>query len=76
MNGPRKYLATRPFCRGEPKINFARDLQDCLGILALLALSAPFRICKLQISLAAQETDPVSGHHLESITLEVILNWR
>jgi hypothetical protein len=48
------------------KINFARDLQDRLGILALLALSAPFRICKLQIPLADGETDPVSGHHLES----------
>ena len=35
------------------RINFARDLQDSLGILALLALSAPFRICKLQIPLAA-----------------------
>jgi hypothetical protein len=50
------------------KIDFARDLQDRLGILALLALSAPFRICKLQILLAARETDPVSGHHLESTT--------
>jgi hypothetical protein len=49
------------------KMNFARDLQKRLGILALLALSAPFRICKLQISLAGRETDPVSGHHLESI---------
>jgi hypothetical protein len=48
-------------------MNFARDLQERLGILALLALSAPFRICKLQILLAAAETDPVSGHHLESI---------
>jgi hypothetical protein len=45
--------------------SFARDLQDRLGILSLLALSAPFRICKLQIPLAMQETDPVSGHHLE-----------
>jgi hypothetical protein len=26
------------------EINFARDLQDLWGILALLALSAPFRI--------------------------------
>jgi hypothetical protein len=50
------------------KINFARDLQERLGILALLALPAPFRICKLQIPLAARETDPVSGHHLESIS--------
>ena len=40
--------------------------EDRLGILAFLALSAPFRICKLQIPLAARETDPVSGHHLES----------
>ena len=44
-------------------IIFARDLQERLGILALLALPAPFRICKLQILLAARETDPVSGHH-------------
>jgi hypothetical protein len=44
------------------KINFARDLQDRLGILALLALSAPFRICKLQIPLP-RRFDPVSGHH-------------
>jgi hypothetical protein len=42
---------------------FARDLQERLGILALLALSAPFRMCKLQILLVARETDPVSGHH-------------
>jgi len=49
------------------KIDFARDLQDRLGILALLALSAPFRICKLLIPLVDGETDPVSGHHLESI---------
>jgi hypothetical protein len=39
-----------------------------LGILALLALSAPFRICKLQILLAKRETDPVSGHHLKSVS--------
>jgi hypothetical protein len=52
--------ATRPFW---PKDKFARDLQDRLGILALLALSAPFGICKLQILLAGRETDPVSGHH-------------
>jgi hypothetical protein len=52
-------------------IIFARDLQERLGILALLALPAPFRICKLQIPLAARETDPVSGHHLESMTYEV-----
>jgi hypothetical protein len=49
-----------------------RNLQEIcksvLGILALLTLSASFRICKLQILLAARETDPVSGHHLESIT--------
>src|SRR5271170_4015298 len=50
------------------KIIFARDLQDRLGILALLALSASLRICKSQIPLARRETDPVSGHHLESIT--------
>jgi hypothetical protein len=42
---------------------FARDLQDRLGILALCALFAPFRICKLLILLASRETDPVSGHH-------------
>jgi hypothetical protein len=52
------------------KTNSARDLQDRLGILALLALSAPFRICKLQIPLATRETDPVSGHHLESMIYE------
>ena len=45
------------------QINFARDLQDRLGILALLELPAPFRICKLQIPLATRETDPVSGYH-------------
>jgi len=33
-------------------------------ILALLALSAPFRIYNLQILLAGGETDPVSGHHI------------
>ena len=38
------------------KIDFARDLQDQLSILALLALSAPFRICKLQILLVTRET--------------------
>jgi hypothetical protein len=60
-----KYLFSRlsavpyqPHSR-EQKINFARDLQDRLGILALLVLSAPFRICKLQIPLASRETDPV-----------------
>jgi hypothetical protein len=41
--------------------NFARDLQDRLG---LLALSAPFRICQLQIPLASRETHPVSGYRL------------
>jgi hypothetical protein len=51
-----------PYSRTQ--INFARDLQDRLGILALLSLSAPFRICKLQIPLARRETDPVSGHHI------------
>jgi hypothetical protein len=35
------------------KKKFARDLQERLGILALLALSA-------------RETDPVSGHHILS----------
>jgi hypothetical protein len=50
-----------PHC--EHETNFARDLQERLGILALLALPAPFRICKLQIPFAARETDPVSGHH-------------
>jgi hypothetical protein len=54
------------------EINFARDLQDHLGILALLALSAPFRICKLQIPLVRRETDPASGYHLESITYKSI----
>ena len=49
------------------RLVFARDLQDRLGILTLLALSAPFRICKLQIPLVDRETDPVSGHHLESM---------
>jgi hypothetical protein len=47
--------------RGE----FERDLQERSGILAL---SAPNGICKLQILLAKRETDPVSGHHLESMT--------
>jgi hypothetical protein len=47
-------------------VNFARDLQERLGILALLALSARFRICKLLIPLVDGETDPVSGLHLES----------
>src|ERR1700723_3270098 len=46
--------------------DFARDLQERLGILALLAFSAPCRICKLQIPLAARETDPVSGHRILS----------
>jgi len=40
-------------------------LQDYLSILALLALSAPFRFCKLQIPLTEGETDPVSGHHFQ-----------
>ena len=51
------------YLRELKRMNFARDLQERLGILALLALSAPFRICKFQILLAARETDPVSGHH-------------
>ncbi len=50
--------------------DFARDLHERLGILGLLALSAPFRICKLQIPLLAAETGPVSGNHSESITYE------
>src|ERR1700722_8121389 len=49
--------------RRPSKTNFATDLQERLCILAL---PAHFRICKLQIALAARETDPVSGHHLES----------
>ena len=64
-----KYRRRTPF--EIPLNKFARDLQDRLGILALLALSAPFRICKLQILLATRETDPVSGHHLGSMTYEV-----
>jgi hypothetical protein len=40
------------------KSNFARDLQERLGILALLALPAPFRICKLQILLATGRPIP------------------
>jgi hypothetical protein len=52
---------------------FARDLQERLVILGLFALSAPFRICKLQILLAGRETDPVSGHHLESITYKMAI---
>ena len=63
-----RYLLV-PILRNQ-KMNFARDLRERLGILALLALSAPFRICKLQILLATRETDPVSSHHLESITYE------
>jgi hypothetical protein len=38
-----------PFVKFAEQDKFARDLQDRLGILALLALSAPFRICRLQI---------------------------
>jgi hypothetical protein len=45
-------------------MNLARDLQERLGILALLELSASFRICKLQILFARRENDPVSGHHI------------
>jgi hypothetical protein len=41
----------------------ATDLQDRLGILALLAVSAPFGFCKLMILLAVRETNPASGHH-------------
>ena len=48
------------------RADFARDLQERLGILALFALSAPFRMCKLLIPLLARETDPVSGHHILS----------
>ncbi len=55
-----------PFRYSREQIKFARDLQDRLGILALLALSAPFRFCRLQILLAKRETDPVSGHHILS----------
>jgi hypothetical protein len=66
-------LQAAALCRSEgpsqsSPTKFARDLQERLGILALLVLPAPFRICKLQIPLAARETDPASGHHLESIT--------
>jgi hypothetical protein len=49
---------------GDSESLFARDLQERLGILALCALSAPFRMCNLLIPLATRETDPVSGHHL------------
>jgi hypothetical protein len=45
LSFPRFAASWFPF--RESKDNFARDLQDGLGILALLALSAPFRICKL-----------------------------
>lgn len=57
-----KKLDVASFLEGDNGI-FARDLQERLGILALLALPAPFRICKLQIPLPARETAPVSGHH-------------
>ena len=49
--------------------NFARDLQERLGILALFALLSSFRMCNLLILLVAQETDPVSGHHILTCTL-------
>jgi hypothetical protein len=38
----------------------------CKRVWGFWELSAPFRICKLQIPLARGETDPVSGHHIES----------
>jgi hypothetical protein len=47
---------------------FCKSLQKRFGILALSSLSAPFRICKLLIKLTDGETDPISGHHLESIS--------
>jgi hypothetical protein len=57
-----KKLAAASFLEGDNVI-FARDLQERFGVLALLALPAPFRIFNLQIPLAARETDPVSGYH-------------
>jgi len=66
----RRIHSPSPYSRAQ-KNKFARDLQDRLGILALLALSAPFRICKLQIPLAARATDPVSGHHIHYTPLMI-----
>ena len=48
-------------CMKTPTL-FARDLQDRLGILALLALLAPFRMCNLLIPFVVWRFDPVSGH--------------
>jgi hypothetical protein len=45
-------------------ISNSRDLQKRLDILAL---SAPFRICRLQILLAERETDSISGYHLQIV---------
>ena len=70
--GMREHLERNgPASRGT-LIIFARDLQERLGILALLALPAPFRICKLQIPLAARETDPVSSAPF-TMTIVVVL---
>jgi hypothetical protein len=52
----------------------ARNLQERMGVLARLALSAPFIICNLQILFARAETDPVSRNQLDSITYETQIN--
>jgi len=48
-------------------IKFASKLKAQAGVLALFPFSSLFRICKLQILKGRRDSDPVSGHHLESI---------
>ena len=62
-----KALFDRRPSRSRPSESGEILQEICKSTLALLALSAPFRICKLQILLAARVTDPVSGHHFQSL---------
>jgi hypothetical protein len=72
-----EYRRSKNFLHAEPDTTeSAIDLQESLGILALLSLSPLFRICKLQILLAGGETDPVSGHHKSETYMDLYFSPR
>ncbi len=49
---------------------FCKQIESTTGIPSLSPLSSSFRMRKLQVPLGKRDSDPVSGHHLESITYE------
>ena len=54
------------------ELNFASKLKAQAGILALFRFASLFGMCKLQILKGRKDSDPVSGHHLESIAYRAV----